>query len=61
MVTELTDQEKDDFVDFAGNMLQWIQEDRMTAKELQRHPFLKTVDEYFEKDQKQDSGTPGCQ
>ncbi|KAL2670569.1 hypothetical protein Neosp_014357 [[Neocosmospora] mangrovei] len=54
-------QEEDDFVDFAGNMLQWIPEDRMTAKELQRPPFLKTVDEYFEKDQKQDPGVPGCQ
>lgn len=50
MATELTGQEKDDFVDFAGNMLQWIPEDRMTAKELQRHPFLKAVDRSFEKD-----------
>ncbi|KAJ4157003.1 hypothetical protein NW754_008645 [Fusarium falciforme] len=50
MVTELTGQEKDDFVDFTGNMLQWIPEDRMTAKELQRHPFLEEVDECFKKD-----------
>ncbi|KAM6515755.1 hypothetical protein FALCPG4_013968 [Fusarium falciforme] len=50
MATELTGQEKDDFVDFAGNMLQWIPEDRMTAKELQRHPFLEEVDECFKKD-----------
>jgi hypothetical protein len=50
MVTEVIDQEKDDFVDFAGNMLQWIPEDRMAAKELQRHPFLQAVDEYSKMD-----------
>ncbi|QLI65411.1 Dual specificity protein kinase [Metarhizium brunneum] len=40
MVTELVGEEKEQFLDFAACMLQWLPEKRKTAKELLKHPFL---------------------
>ncbi|KZZ90479.1 protein kinase domain protein [Moelleriella libera RCEF 2490] len=42
-VTELAGQEKKQFLDFAGSMLQWLPEQRKTAHELLQHPFLKDM------------------
>ncbi|KAG6203010.1 hypothetical protein E4U35_004725 [Claviceps purpurea] len=39
-VTEITGDEKERFLDFAASMLQWLPENRKTAKELSQHPFL---------------------
>ncbi|KAF2671446.1 CMGC protein kinase [Microthyrium microscopicum] len=39
----ITDEEKDDFVDFMFKMLQWLPEKRATAAELMRHPWLYKV------------------
>lgn len=42
-ITELTGDEKQLFLDFARNMLQWLPEDRKTARELLSHPFFYSV------------------
>ncbi|OAQ58757.1 kinase domain-containing protein [Pochonia chlamydosporia 170] len=42
-VTELAGEEKRQFLDFAGSMLQWLPEKRKTAKELVQHPFLEDL------------------
>ena len=42
-VTELAGEEKRQFLDFAGSMLQWLPEKRKTAKELLQHPFLEDL------------------
>lgn len=39
-VTELVGEEKEQFLDFAACMLQWLPEKRKTAKELLKHTFL---------------------
>ncbi|KAG8423702.1 hypothetical protein J3458_000574 [Metarhizium acridum] len=39
-VTELAGDEKEEFLDFASAMLQWLPEKRKTAKELLQHPFF---------------------
>ncbi|KAM0429731.1 hypothetical protein ACHAPT_006337 [Fusarium lateritium] len=49
MVTELAGQEKEAFLDFARNMLQWTPADRMTAKELLHHPFFDSLKESLDK------------
>lgn len=41
-VTELAGDEKQGFLDFAGGMLRWLPEERKTAKELLKHPFLQS-------------------
>lgn len=41
-------------MDFASTMLQWIPEDRVTAKGLLRHPFPEAVDKCFVKDYEQE-------
>lgn len=42
-ITELTGDEKQLFVDFALNMLQWLPEDRKTAREFLSHRFFDSV------------------
>ncbi|KAL1844656.1 hypothetical protein VTK73DRAFT_2078 [Phialemonium thermophilum] len=42
-VTELAGREKEVFLDFARNMLQWLPEDRMTAHDLLRHAFFDSL------------------
>ncbi|KAG6112022.1 hypothetical protein E4U13_004495 [Claviceps humidiphila] len=39
-LTEVTGDEKERFLDFAASMLQWLPENRKSAKELSQHPFL---------------------
>ncbi|KID94346.1 protein kinase domain protein, partial [Metarhizium majus ARSEF 297] len=43
MVNELVGEEKEQFLDFAACMLQWLPEKRKTAKELLKHPFLDSL------------------
>ncbi|KAL2753058.1 hypothetical protein ACRALDRAFT_1045064 [Sodiomyces alcalophilus JCM 7366] len=47
-VTVLTCHEKEAFLDFASGMLQWLPENRKTAKELLEHPFLASCYEGWE-------------
>lgn len=49
-VTELVDDEKEIFLDFASGMLHWVPEKRKTAKELLQHPFFDS----FYKDRERD-------
>ncbi|KAI1124798.1 kinase domain protein [Nemania abortiva] len=42
-VTELAGQEKEVFIDFARNMLQWLPEDRPTAQDLLQHAFFDSL------------------
>lgn len=44
-VTELAGDEKELFLDFASDMLQWLPEKRKTAKELLEHPLLEDLRE----------------
>ncbi|KID83605.1 protein kinase domain protein [Metarhizium guizhouense ARSEF 977] len=44
-VTELVGDEKDVFLDFASGMLQWIPENRKTARELLQHPIFHSLNE----------------
>lgn len=39
-VTELAGEEKEEFLDLASSMLQWLPEKRKTAKELLQHSFF---------------------
>lgn len=48
-VAELEGEEKQSFLDFARNMLQWLPEDRMTAQELLKHSFFDSL--YRDRDQ----------
>ncbi|KND93317.1 Serine/threonine-protein kinase SRPK [Tolypocladium ophioglossoides CBS 100239] len=42
-VTELAGDEKEEFLDFASSMLQWLPEKRKTAKELLQHSFFDSL------------------
>lgn len=44
-VTELVGHEKDVFLDFASGMLQWLPENRKTARELLQHPIFDFLNE----------------
>lgn len=44
-VTELVGDEKDVFLDFASGMLQWLPENRKTARELLQHPIFDSLNE----------------
>ncbi len=42
-VTELSSDEKEEFLDFASSMLQWLPEKRKTAKELLQHSIFDSL------------------
>ncbi|KAK9437382.1 protein kinase domain protein [Metarhizium brunneum] len=44
-VTELVGHEKDVFLDFASGVLQWLPENRKTARELLQHPIFDSLNE----------------
>lgn len=44
-MTELAGDEKEEFLDFASGMLQWLPEKRKTAKELLQHPMFDSLNE----------------
>ncbi|KYK58834.1 protein kinase domain protein [Drechmeria coniospora] len=52
-VTEIGGDEKETFLDFASCMLQWIPDERKTAKELLKHPFF---DSFYEERMNDKSG-----
>lgn len=39
-VLSLKGEDKESFLDFVSHMLQWLPEERKTAKELLEHPWL---------------------
>ena len=42
-VTVMTGEEKEEFLDFASGMLQWLPEKRKTARELLHHPMFDSL------------------
>lgn len=42
-VTELAGDEREEFLDLASGMLQWLPEKRKTAKELLQHPIFDSL------------------